>query len=545
MGDGKYFLETFGCQMNILDSELVEGQLRARGMRPTSDYREADLILFNTCSVRQHAEDKVLSRLGQLGKLKSRKPETIVGVIGCMAEREKEGLFVKAPVVDLLCGPGELNQLPSLLDEAQQRHEQVTALAGSLSRRTETLKRALEYDSLEALDVSRAPRADQSTLQSYIRVQRGCDKFCTYCVVPFTRGPERSRPTGAIVQEARMLAERGCREITLLGQTVNSYVSLDGDRPVRFAELLERVHAVEGIDRIRFVTSFPADWDDDIFRVMRDYPRVMPYLHIPAQSGSDRVLARMKRDYTAESYLKLMNRAREIVPHIALAGDIIVGFCDEDEQDFEKTVDLVRRVEYSSLYVFKYSPRPGTKADRNWDDSVPDEVKAQRCNALLEIQRTIALRQREARVGIEVEVLVEGFSKQTRKSLGEVGSQMRTRGKQSPSMAAKGAKPREEVFQESEQDRGAEISAQPSRQLVGRTPQDHVVVFDAPPEYVGAIVRVFVESASPNTLFGRVTEVVSGPRSAAAETPEPVAPNLTDENPLVGGRRLPVMPYAH
>lgn len=523
MSAEKYFLETFGCQMNILDSELVEGQLRARGMTPTADYRNADLILFNTCSVRQHAEDKVLSRLGQLSRLKQRRPETLVGVIGCMAEREKEGLFVKAPVVDLLCGPGELNQLPALLDELRQRHEQVAALAGSLSRRTEALKRALEYDSLEALDVSRSPRADQDVLQSYIRVQRGCDKFCTYCVVPFTRGPERSRPPSAIVAEARMLAERGCREITLLGQTVNSYVSLDGDRPLRFAELLQRVHAVEGIDRIRFVTSYPADWDEDIFRVLRDYPRVMPYLHIPAQSGSDRVLSRMKREYTAATYLRLMERARTFVPHIALAGDVIVGFCDEDEGDFGRTIDLVREVQYSSLYVFKYSPRPGTKADRNWDDSVPIEAKAARCNTLLEMQREISLRHRQAWVGREAEVLVEGFSKQTRKSLGEIGSQLRTRGKQSPSMAAQPLAASGAAMhaspppnQESEQDRGSEVAKEPNRQLVGRTPHDHVVVFDAPAEWIGALLRVQIESATPHTLFGRVVGVPSLPRAGTA-----------------------------
>ncbi|MGE3182961.1 MAG: MiaB/RimO family radical SAM methylthiotransferase, partial [Phycisphaerae bacterium] len=314
MKNQTYFLETFGCQMNILDSQLVEGQLRARGMSAVNTFHDADVILFNTCSVRQHAEDKVHARLGELRKLKQERPEAIIGVIGCMAEREKEGVFVKAPHVDILCGPGELNQLPGLLDQVNQRHERITALAGTLSRRTEVLQRALEYDSLEALDLSRAPGLEGNVLQSYIRVQRGCDKFCTYCVVPFTRGPERSRPASHIVEEARQLASRGCREITLLGQTVNSYLHQEDGVAVPFAKLLEKLHEVEQIDRIRFVTSFPADWDEDIFRVIRDFPRVMPYLHIPAQSGSDRVLKRMKRTYTASSYLNLMDTSRKYLP---------------------------------------------------------------------------------------------------------------------------------------------------------------------------------------------------------------------------------------
>jgi tRNA-2-methylthio-N6-dimethylallyladenosine synthase len=565
----KYFLETFGCQMNVLDSQLVEGQLRARGMTPVSDHRRADVILFNTCSVRQHAEDKVLSRLGQLKGHKQRYPDKIVGVIGCMAEREKEGLFVKAPHVDLLCGPGELNALPALLDEVRERNDRVAALAGSMSRRTEVLRRALEYDSLEALDLSRRPGDGQSVLQSYIRVQRGCDKFCTYCVVPFTRGPERSRPPGHIVQEARMLAERGCREVTLLGQTVNSYVHLEGGERVAFAKLLERVHEINGIDRIRFVTSFPADWDEDIFRVMRDCPDVMPYLHIPAQSGSDRVLRGMRRTYTAASYLRLMDTACKYVPDIALAGDFIVGFCGETESDHRRSMDLIRRVRYSSLFIFKYSPRPGTKADRNFPDDVPDDVKAARCNELLAVQREIGLRQRERLVGRSVEVLVEGYSKAARRARGEIPSAIRTRQMASSTFSAatrpfsdqsrdrKGAEPfadqsrdhlpftsRSEVkgqgtvtagaripsrtsdfdvpVQPSEQDRGAEVLRRSApegmfpdgrAQLVGRTPQDHIVVFDAPPAYIGSIVQVQVEDASPTTLFGRAAHVVSPPRA--------------------------------
>lgn len=528
---GRYFLETFGCQMNILDSQLVEGQLRARGLSAASDYRDADVILFNTCSVRQHAEDKVLARLSQIRAHKQAHPETIVGVLGCMAQREKEGLFAKAPHVDLLCGPGELNRLPALLDEVRLRHEQVASLAGSQSRRTEVLARALEYDSLEALDLSRTPGPADDPLQSYIRVQRGCDKFCTYCVVPFTRGPERSRPPQHILDEARMLAERGCREVTLLGQTVNSYVHLEDGRPVRFARLLERLHAIDGLDRIRFVTSFPADWDDDIFRVMRDCPRIMPYLHIPAQSGSDRVLERMRRTYTSRDYLRLIDRARESVPGIALAGDVIVGFCGESDSDFQQTLELVRRVAYSSLYVFKYSPRPGTKAERNWADDVPDEVKGARCREVLDLQRQIGQRVREAWVGRQVEVLVEGFSKVARKARGQIGSELRTRGHSSPSIAGRAAPVRaparrlaptdaeHEALQESEQDRGAEVSRDRSDQLVGRTRHDLIAVLDGPADWIGAIVRLRVVRATAQTLFGRVESVASPARARACPWP--------------------------
>lgn len=489
-----YYLETFGCQMNVLDSELVDGQLRARGFERIAAADRADLVLFNTCSVRQHAEDKVLSRLGELKRAKSRRPEMLIGVLGCMAEREKQGLFARAPHVDLLCGPGELDQLPSLIDEVRARHEQVFALAGSLSRRTEVLQRALEADSLEALDLSRSPGDDRSVLQSYIRVQRGCDKFCTYCVVPFTRGPERSRPADHIVSEARRLAERGCREVTLLGQTVNSYVHQDGGQPVRFARLLERVHAVEGLDRIRFVTSFPADWDEDIFRVMRDYPRIMPYLHIPAQSGSDRILKRMRRPYAAADYLRLMDTARRYLPHISLAGDFIVGFSGETDEDFRQTIELVQRVEYKSIFVFKYSVRPGTAADRNLPDDVSDEVKLARNHELLKVQEAVSRRHKETLVGHTFEVLVEGFSKLGRRTL----------------------------RQQSEQERGAEVVAGNTGQLVGRTPGDLIAVFDGDATLIGAFARVRVERVTPLTLFARVEAVSSPPRTVAA----PAAPAL-------------------
>lgn len=501
-----YFLETFGCQMNVLDSQLVEGLLRDLGLRRVAATAQADVILFNTCSVRQHAEDKVLSRLGRLKHLKRRRPAIVIGVIGCMAERQREELLTLVPHLDLICGPGELHRLPTLLNEVWTQRRQVAALAASKSRRTAVPARAAEPDPLEALDQRRfrpsdgdtcAPVWDDGatsaegpprgrstaagdrpdTLQAYVRVQRGCDKFCTYCVVPFVRGPERSRPPAAIVEECRRLADQGCREVTLLGQTVNSYVHPEDGRAVRFAELLERVHAIEALDRIRFVTSYPADWDEDIFRVLRDYPRVCPYLHLPAQSGSDRLLKAMKRGYTVAEYLHIIDAARRYVPDLGLAGDFIVGFCGETEADHQATIRLIRRVEYQGLFIFKYSPRPGTAAERGQADDVPAEVKAHRNNELLAIQAEIGLRHRQRFVGQTVEVLVEGPSKTERAETADRPA------------------------------RRTDAPAPVVRQLTGRTPAGLIAVFDGTPELTGALVRVHVEGASALTLFGRLEAV--------------------------------------
>ena len=249
------YLETMGCQMNVLDSELVLGQLRALGYEPIDDMTVADLVLLNTCSVRDHAEQKALSRLGALRKPKLARPEMVVGLIGCMAERDPDGIFAKMPHVDLVCGPGELNKIPALIEEVEARRTRAIALSQSLSRRSTPLQRALEYDSVEALDLSRNPAPGEMGPQAYVRVQRGCDKFCTFCVVPFTRGAERSRPPKQIVDEAGMLVDRGVKEVTLLGQTVNSYVNRENGRPLRFADLLARVAEVEGLERLRFVTN--------------------------------------------------------------------------------------------------------------------------------------------------------------------------------------------------------------------------------------------------------------------------------------------------
>jgi tRNA-2-methylthio-N6-dimethylallyladenosine synthase len=477
--DKTLFLETFGCQMNFLDSELVLGQFRRLGYERTADRDAADLVLLNTCSVRDHAEQKVYSRLGELREAKADRPGMIIGVIGCQAQREGRNLARRFPVVDLLCSPGELDKLPSLVAQVESTRRRAFALHGSQSRRSALLDRAREEDALEALDLSRAFEPGEHPFQAYIRVQRGCDKFCTYCVVPNVRGKERSRRPDHIVAEARMLAESGCREVTLLGQTVNSYMQQDDrGRVVSFAELLRRVAAVEGIVRVRFVTSYPGDFDEEILRVMADVPEVCPYLHLPAQSGSDAVLRRMRRQYSVGQYDRLIERARRIVPDISLAGDFIVGFSGETDDEFAASVELLRRSRYKNCFIFKYSTRPGTAADRNMPDDVPEPVKRHRNRKLLEEQAVVCEQLNAELLGRTVSVLVEGPSK----------------------LAADGS---------------ATVS---STQLTGRTVADQIVVFDPPTDsdasqLVGRLADLRVVDITPYTLIG---ELVS-PQPTAGE----------------------------
>lgn len=469
----RVFLETMGCQMNVLDSELVAGQLRSLGYTFVESMKGADLVLLNTCSVRQHAEDKVYSRLGQLKRQKAANPGLIVGVLGCMAERDREGLMRDYPHVDLLCGPSNLNEVPALIREVEGSRRKASALIEDLSRKVPVEDRGLLFDSIEALDLSRDVDPDSLSAQAYIRVQRGCDKFCTFCVVPFTRGPERSRPPSHLVEEARKLADRGVREVTLLGQTVNSYVYKENGRTVRFAGLLADIAAVDGIDRVRFVTSYPGDFLDDILDVMAEVPEVCEYLHLPVQSGSDAVLGRMKRRYSAAHFEDLLERARERVPGISLASDFIVGFCGETEEEFEESVALVERSRFKNIFVFKYSERPGTIASRRISDDVPEEEKIRRNNRLLEVQNEISLLENQRWIGRTVDVLVEGFSKSALKARRRI-----------------------------EQGRGREGDELLTRQLTGRTRLDQIVVFDGGDSDIGRIRNYEVLAASPYTLYG-------------------------------------------
>ncbi|HEV3445490.1 MAG TPA: tRNA (N6-isopentenyl adenosine(37)-C2)-methylthiotransferase MiaB, partial [Gemmataceae bacterium] len=334
----KLYIETVGCQMNVLDSELVVGSLRRQGYELIHEATEADVILFNTCSVRQHAEDKIYSALGRLRSHKQRHPDKIVGVLGCMAQKDQELIRRRAPHVDIVCGTGQLARLPELIAEVERTGRPQLAL--SLDRQ-EASRLDVER-SFESYDPLRESSMRPSPYQAYVRIMIGCDKFCTYCIVPQVRGPEQSRPPEHIAAEVRQLAGEGCKEVTLLGQTVNSYKHDRADgRRERLADLLARIHDTAGIERIKFITNFPRDMSDDLLDAVRELPKVCPYLHVPVQSGCNEVLKRMKRLYTVEYYRDMLTRCRERVPGVAISSDFIVGFCGESETSFARSCDLV------------------------------------------------------------------------------------------------------------------------------------------------------------------------------------------------------------
>ncbi|NQU75327.1 MAG: tRNA (N6-isopentenyl adenosine(37)-C2)-methylthiotransferase MiaB, partial [Planctomycetes bacterium] len=356
----KIYLETMGCQMNKLDSELVAARLQDAGHELVADAASAEAVLYNTCSVRLHAEQKVCSRLGEQCKRKRVSDKRlIIGVLGCMAQRQGQELLEQFPGVDIVCGPGELDRLDEMIAEvAGTRLCRLAVAPPRNPRRRE--QDALTGDRLESLEAARAVGA----VQAYVRVQRGCDNFCSYCIVPYVRGSEQSRDGRKVLAEVRRLAEGGCKEITLLGQTVNAYCYRDGGQTTRLADLLEMLEPVEGIERIRFVTNYPGGFDRAILRAMSDLPKVCEYLHVPAQSGSDRILKAMNRRYGVSEYLDLLAEAKATVGGLTVAGDFIVGFPGESEQDFQASCELIRKAGYKNSFIFKYSPRDGTAAAR-------------------------------------------------------------------------------------------------------------------------------------------------------------------------------------
>ena len=429
-------ITTFGCQMNRLDSELIADNLRASGFEQAKSVEEADVILFNTCSVRQHAEERVYSRLGALQALKRKRPEVVIGVIGCMAQMHGEDIFRRAPHVTLVCGTKGLAQLDSLIAEAQKGVRVC----------------ATERNGVPLVRRSAAERLNKHL--AYVHIMRGCDNYCAYCVVPYARGPEESRPPGEIADEVRALADDGCKEVTLLGQNVNSYgkgLSLK----VGLAELLERLDAVPGIERIRFLTSHPKDMSREILRAVGSLKKVCEHLHMPAQSGSDRILKAMNRRYTSARYREIVAEARELIPGVAIASDFIVGFPGETEEDFEATERLMRDVRFQQCFVFKYSLRPRTAAAELPDD-VPQKVKAERNRRLLAVQEEISREEHAKLHGSVVEALAEGPSKSDR------------------------------------------------AKLMGRARTNHIVIFPGLKSLAGKVVRVRVESSTPLTLFGRI-----------------------------------------
>ncbi len=383
------FTEVFGCQMNKLDAQVTCELLQQQGFRTAADPSEADAVVFFTCCVRQHAEDRFFSRLGRYKQLKQKKPQLKIAVCGCIAEEHGEALLERFPFVDVVCGTRQFHRLGELLSAATPGNPVCAVGEGFVSYR-----RSKNLNSMPA--------------QAYVAIMRGCSLHCTYCIVPRVRGPEVSRPPDDIKREVEQLVETGVREITLLGQTVNAYGRSLGNG-WNLAKLLYFLAEVPGLDRIRFITSHPRFMTDELIEAVASIPQVCEGLHLPAQSGSDRILRRMARGYTRTQYERIVEKCYERIPGFALAGDIIVGFSGETEEDFKQTVDLVEKVGYQNLFVFKYSVRPGTPAAKLPDD-VPKEVKERRNNELLAVHRTQALALYRRAVGKEVEVLVEGPS---------------------------------------------------------------------------------------------------------------------------------------
>jgi tRNA-2-methylthio-N6-dimethylallyladenosine synthase len=455
-------IKSFGCQMNKLDTTLVTSALEKEGFCFADGVKQADVVLINTCSVRDHAEQRVLSHLGHLKHIKETRPDLVVGVIGCMAQRLGPELL-EHDAVDIVCGPTQIPQVTTLVTRALAEKNRTLAVTERIRSQTANDQAdALEqFESVFGIENKRIPN------QAFVRAMRGCNNFCTYCVVPYVRGPEVSRPPTAIIEQIKKLADQGVKQVTLLGQTVNSYEYTTGQKTYCLADILEMASDVDGIQWIRFVTSYPSNkFYDEILHAMASLPKVCPYLHMPAQSGSDKILKAMNRRHTAGEYLDLLDKARATVPDIALSGDFIVGFPGENDDDFQSSVDLIKKARYKNCFIFKYSPRPGTPADKRLEDSVPAEVKKNRNIELLAAQEGISEQLSRAFLGKTVRVLVEGLSK----------------------------KPHLDAAQS------------PHRpQLVARTAADYIVVFNGPESLTGNFANVRITKTAPLTLFGELS----------------------------------------
>ncbi|MCL2027757.1 MAG: tRNA (N6-isopentenyl adenosine(37)-C2)-methylthiotransferase MiaB [Bacteroidales bacterium] len=431
-----FFIETYGCQMNFSDSEIVHSVLISAGYTPIEHYKEADIILMNTCSIRDHAEQRVLNRLQEFSFLKKKKPHLKIGILGCMAERLKEELMQLQQSVDLVVGPDAYRDLPNLLNTVETGEKAVNVL----------LSEEETYAEIEPV------RVGDNQVSAFIAIMRGCENFCAYCVVPYTRGKERSRDFETIVNEAQKLFEQGYREITLLGQNVNSYRYNE----VNFAQLLARVAQVNPLLRIRFATSHPKDLSDELLQTMSQYPNICKAIHLPIQSGSDAVLKKMKRKYDTAWYLDRISAIRRYLPDCSISTDLIAGFCGETEDDHQNTLNIMETVRFSSAFMFKYSERPNTFAAKNYLDDVPEDVKSRRLTEIINKQQELSLKSNQADVGQTFEVLVEGVSKKS------------------------------------------------DRRYFGRNSQNKVVVFTRTNEKIGDYVHVKITDCSAITLKGEV-----------------------------------------
>ncbi|MFT4061012.1 MAG: tRNA (N6-isopentenyl adenosine(37)-C2)-methylthiotransferase MiaB [Edaphocola sp.] len=397
----KFYIESYGCQMNFNDSEIVASILNQEGFGATRFLEEANLILLNTCSIREKAEQTVRNRLGIFRSLKKENPGLLIGVLGCMAERLKAKFLEEEKLVDLVVGPDAYRTLPSLIGEAEGGQKAVNVL----------LSREETYADISPV------RLDSNGVSAFVSIMRGCNNMCTFCVVPFTRGRERSRDAASIIAEAQDLFHKGFREVTLLGQNVDSYhyqpAAATADEAVNFAKLLEMVAQISPLLRVRFSTSHPKDITDDVLYTMAKYHNICKYIHLPVQSGSTRVLQLMNRTYTREWYMKKVDRIREIMPDCALSSDVITGFCTETEEDHQDTLRIMEYSNYDLSYMFAYSERPGTLAQRRYADDVPEAIKKRRLNEVIDLQNKMTRANYAADIGKTFEVLIEGESKRS------------------------------------------------------------------------------------------------------------------------------------
>jgi len=398
----KFYIESYGCQMNFSDSEIVAAILNEEGFGATRNYEDADLILLNTCSIREKAEQTVRNRLQAFRKMKEQRPGMLVGVLGCMAERLKAKFLEEEKLVDIVVGPDAYRSLPGLIEEAEGGQKSVNVL----------LSRDETYANISPV------RLDSNGVTAFVSIMRGCNNMCTFCVVPFTRGRERSRDAVSIINECKDLFDRGFKEVTLLGQNVDSYYFNEGEgleNAITFAKLLEMVALISPLLRVRFSTSHPKDITDDVLHTMAKYPNICKYIHLPVQAGNTRILQLMNRTYTREWYLNRVQRIREIMPDCGLSTDIITGFCSETEEEHADTLSLMEASRFDMAYMFSYSERPGTLAARRYKDDVPDDVKQRRLEEIIKLQNGHSRESYKNDIGKVFEVLIEGNSKRSDK----------------------------------------------------------------------------------------------------------------------------------
>ncbi len=439
--DKFFYIESYGCQMNFSDSEIVASILNQAGYGHTKDFTEADLVLVNTCSIREKAEQTVRKRLQLFNSFKKDKPDMMVGVLGCMAERLKEKLLDEEKIVDLVVGPDAYRDLPKLVAKAEGGQKGVNVF----------LSREETYADINPV------RLNSNGITAFISIMRGCDNMCSFCVVPFTRGRERSRKPESIVNEAQMLVERGYKEVTLLGQNVDSYKWSEEDKEtVSFANLLEMVAQVSPSLRVRFSTSHPKDITDDVLHTMAKYDNICNYIHLPLQSGNSRILKKMNRTYDREWYQNKVDRIREIIPDCGISSDMIAGFCSETEEEHQDTLSMMDYVKYDMSYMFFYSERPGTLAARKFEDDVPLEVKKRRLQEIINLQQKHSLERNQADVGKVFKVLIEKESKKS------------------------------------------------DQQFAGRNSKNKMIVFDKMDANIGEYVMVKVSKATTATLIGEI-----------------------------------------